>query len=204
MSFYLRAGAVALVATAAASPASAGAQTPAPPGASDCPVAPDPAALPSADRLKQMNSFVAKLGARPTGSKSHVRYINGIRKQLKTVPGIQTRDIAYPINRWSASKTTLKLTVGGKTRRLLVAGPVPYSKPTKRKGVKAPLAFVPAGTKIETATAGGEVVARGAPAGSIQQALFLLVSWNMYDPNHTINPADNFKGDFIAYLERIA
>src|SRR3954447_12995489 len=191
------------VGTSASGGAGAGAQVPVE-GASDCPVAPHPAALPSADRLKQMNSFVAKLGARPTGSKSHVRYINWIRKQLKTVPGIQTRDIAYPINRWSASKTTLKLTVGGKTRRLLVAGPVPYSKPAKRKRVKAPLAFVPAGTKIETATAGGKIVVREAPAGSIQQALFLLVSWNMYDPNHTINPADNFKGDFIAYLERIA
>ena len=30
------------------------------------------------------------------------------------------------------------------------------------------------------------------------------MSWSTYDPNHTINPADNFKGDFIAYLDRIA
>jgi hypothetical protein len=47
---------------------------------------------------------------------------------------------------------------------------------------------------------------REAPAGSVQQALFLLpvVSWTTYDPNHTIDPSANFKGDFIAYLERIA
>ncbi|MEA2386614.1 MAG: hypothetical protein QOJ22_788, partial [Thermoleophilaceae bacterium] len=73
-----------------------------------------------------------------------------------------------------------------------------------RKGVKAPLAFVPAGTAIDTANASGKIVVREAPAGSIQQALFLLVSWSTYDPNHTIDPAAYFKGDFIAYLERIA
>src|SRR4051812_26977219 len=196
---------VALAAGLAASGASgAGAQAPA--DGSACPVAPDPAALPSAAQLKQMNSFVAKLGVRPTGSRAHARYIAWIRKQLKTVPGIQTSDLSFPINRWSASKTTLQLRVGRKTRRLLVAGAVPYSKPTSRKGVRAPLAFVPAGTAIDTANSSGKIIVREAPAGSIQQALFLLpvVSWTTYDPNHTIDPSANFKGDFIAYLERIA
>src|SRR4051812_44153298 len=196
---------VALAAGLAASGASgAGAQAPA--DGSACPVAPDPAALPSAAQLKQMNTFVAKLGARPTGSRAHARYIAWIRRQLKTIPGITTRDLSYRINRWSASKTTLQLRVGGKTRRLAVAGPVPYSKPTGRKGVKAPLAFVPAGTAIDTAHAAGKIVVREAPAGSVQQALFLLpvVSWMTYDPNHTIDPSANFKGAFIASLERIA
>jgi hypothetical protein len=177
------------------------------PAAGDCPTAPDPAALPTAAQLKQMNTYVAKLGARPTGSRAHARYITWIRKQLKTVPGIQTRDLRYPINRWSATRTTLQLRVGKTTRRLAVAGPVPYSKPTGRRGVSAPLAFVPAGTAIDTANSSGRIVVREAPAGSIQQALFLLpvVSWMPpYDPNHTIDPAADFKGDFIAYLERIA
>lgn len=205
MSFKSSAGAAAgVLVLACAAGATAGAQAPGLAGSGSCPVSPDAAALPSAARLKQMNSFVAKLGARPTGSRSHVRYINWIRRQVKTVPGIRTHDISYPINRWSASRTTLKLTAGGKTRRLLVAGPVPYSKPTGKKGVTAPIAFVPSGTRIDTANAGGKIVVREAPAGSIQQALFLLVSWNMYDPNHTIDPAADFKGDFIAYLDRIA
>jgi hypothetical protein len=193
---------VAVVLSAGAVGSEAGGQAPA-----QCPTAPDPAALPSAAQLRQMNSFVAKLGVRPTGSRAHARYIAWIRKQLKTVPGVQTRDLSYRINRWSASKTTLQLRTGKKTRRLAVAGAVPYSKPTGRRGVRAPLAFVPAGTAIETANASGKIVVREAPAGSIQQALFLLpvVSWMPpYDPNHTIDPAANFKGDFIAYLERIA
>jgi hypothetical protein len=206
MSFKSRAaGVIGVVAVAAAVAAGgSGAQTPT--LASDCPTAPDPAALPSAAQLKQMNSFVAKLGVRPTGSAAQVSYINWIRKHLKTVPGIQTSDIDYRINRWSSSKVQLKLTAGGKTRKLLVAGAVPYSKGTGKKGVSAPLAFVPTGTAIETANASGKIVVREAPAGTVQQALFLLpvVSWSTYDPNNTINPADNFKGDFIAYLDRIA
>jgi hypothetical protein len=211
MSFKWRAAmaSVLVAVTGAGVAATSGAQTPALPGASaaaSCPVAPDPAALPNAERLRDMNRFVAKLGARPTGSKAQQKYIRWIRDQIKTVPGIQTTDLKYPINRWSASRTELRLTAGGKTRKLLVAGPVPYSKPTSRKGVKAPLAFVPAGTAIDTANSGGKIVVREAPAGSIQQALFLLpvVSWATYDPDNTINPGDNFKGDFIAYLERIA
>src|SRR4051794_39697070 len=195
--------AVVLAIAIAAGSTSSVAQTIAAP---DCPVAPDPGALPSAAQLRTMNSYVAKLGARPTGSRAHARYIAWIRKQLHTVPGLTTKDLSYRINRWSASRTTLVLRVGGKPRRLAVAGPVPYSKPTGRKGVKAPLAFVPAGTAIDTAHAAGKIVVREAPAGSVQQALFLLpvVSWMTYDPNHTIDPSANFKGDFIAYLERIA
>src|SRR4051812_4897104 len=205
MSFNVRSAAGCAIAMAALATActSAGAQSA---SAADCPVAPDPAALPSAAQLRTMNSYVAKLGARPTGSRAHALYIAWIRKQLRTVPGLTTSDLSYRINRWSASKTTLELRVGGKTRRLAVAGPVPYSRPTGRHGVSAPLAFVPAGTAIDTANAAGKIVVREAPAGSIQQALFLLpvVSWMTYDPNHTIDPAANFKGDFIAYLERIA
>src|SRR3954462_4783590 len=102
----------------------AGAQAP----STDCPAAPGASALPTAAQLRQMNTYMAKLGARPTGSRAHARYIAWIRKQLKTVPGIQTRDLRYRINRWSASKTTLQLRVGKKTQRLAVAGPVPYSK----------------------------------------------------------------------------
>src|SRR4051794_11211188 len=209
MSFDVRkrvgaASALLALAAVGAAGSSAPAQAPGPLAASDCPVAPDPAAMPSADKLKQMNSYMAKLGARPTGSKAQARYIAWIRKQIKGVPGLQTKDLKFPINRWSSSKTTLELTVKGKRRRLLVAGPVPYSRPTGKKGVKAPLAFVPTGEAIDSANSGGKIVVREAPAESIQQALFLLVSWNIYDPNHTIDPAANFKGDFIAYLDRIA
>ena len=40
------------------------------PVGSSCPVAPDPAALPDAAQLKEMNAFLAPLGVRPTGSRA--------------------------------------------------------------------------------------------------------------------------------------
>ncbi|MEA2421072.1 MAG: hypothetical protein QOF55_171 [Thermoleophilaceae bacterium] len=195
-------GAIA-VATGAGS-VGAGAQAPI--GASTCPTVPDPAKLPSAAQLKQMNSYVAKLGVRPTGSTAHAKYIAWIRKQLGTIPGIQTSDLSFGINRWSASRARLELRSGKRTTRLAVADAIPNAKPTGKRGVRAPLAVVPAGTPIDTANASGKIVVRDAPAGSVQQALFLLpvVSWTTYDPNHTIDPSANFKGDFIAYLDRIA
>jgi hypothetical protein len=202
------AGSITVLAAAVAVSVSGGAGAQAVPGAAaSCPVAPDPSALPSAARLKQMNAFVGKLGARPTGGRAQARYIGWIRRQLKTVPGIRTSDLGFRINRWSSSSARLELRGAGKRPiKLAVAGPVPYSKPTGKRGVSAPLAFVPTGTAIDTANAAGKIVVREAPAGSVQQALFLLpvVSWTTYDPNNTINPADNFKGDFIAYLDRIA
>jgi len=66
---------------------------------SSCPVAPDPAALPSAAELQGMNSFVAGLGLRPTGYRSQNLYIKWILKQLKTVPGAKISEERFTINR---------------------------------------------------------------------------------------------------------
>jgi hypothetical protein len=196
------------VATAAgATSVGAGAQTVPGIGASaSCPVAPDPSALPSAAQLKRMNTFLAPLGARPTGGPGQATYIAWIRRHLRAIPGVQTSDLNFSIHRWSTSRARLSVRVGPQTIRLPVADAIPYSKPTGARGVTAPLVVVPAGTAIDTANASGKIVVREANAGSVPQADFLLpvVSWTTYDPNHTINPGDNFKGDFIAYLDRVA
>jgi hypothetical protein len=189
---------------AVSSSGGAGAQSLPGAGAS-CPVAPDPAALPSAAQLKQMNAFLGPLGARPTGGPGQARYIAWIRRQLRTIPGIQTSDLRFPINRWSSTRARLSMRVGKRTVRLPVADAIPYAKPTGGRAVSAPLAVVPAGTAIDTANAAGRIVVREADAGSVPNAAFLLpvVSWTSYDPGNTINPSDNFKGDFIAYNDRI-
>jgi len=86
----LLAVAAALLAPASSVGASAGA-SPAPLSGS-CPVAPDPAALPSAAKLREMNSYVAGLGVRPTGYRSQNLYIKWILAQLKTVPGAKVSE----------------------------------------------------------------------------------------------------------------
>ncbi len=173
--------------------------------AGTCPATPDPAALPDAAGLKQMNAFVAQLGSRPTGSVAQARYVDWIRRQLRTVPGLQIDDQSYTINRWTPSGARLQMGSGKKRINLPIANAVPYSKSTGRRGVSAPLVPVPAGQPITTANSSGKIVVREAPAGSVPTAAFLLpvVSWDTYDPNATINPASTFKGDFIAYNERI-
>src|SRR4051812_12031301 len=106
LSGLLVAGLLALV------PASASAAT--------CPTAPAPAALPSAADLKQLNTYLADLGARPTGSPEQAKFIDWIRRRLKKIPGLELTELRYPIDRWSSSAATLRFRTGGQTVKLPV------------------------------------------------------------------------------------
>jgi len=171
-----------------------------------CPTAPDPATLPDAAALEKMNKFVAGLGVRPTGSQAQVRYINWIRGQLKKIPGVTLSELQFPIDRWEAKQTKLQMVSGGHVVQLPVAGPIPYCAATDKKGVTAPLVLVPGDQAIGTDNASGRIVVRPAPAGSLALSVFQLpiISWEMYDPNNTIDPLGTFYGDFIAYNDRVA
>src|SRR4051812_47686340 len=89
--------------------------------AAPCAVAPDPAALPGAAELREMNAFVASLGARPTGSETHARYVDWIRRQLRRIPGVDLREIDYPITRWTPRSASLTLHDGARDVRLPIA-----------------------------------------------------------------------------------
>jgi hypothetical protein len=173
--------------------------------AATCPVAPDPSALPGADALRSMNAVIAK-GARPTGGVRQQRYVRWLRDQMRAVPGIELEERRYEINRWNAKRTTLVLRAGGRSVALPVAAPVPYARATGQRGVTAPLAFVPDGEAISAGNAAGKIVVRNAPAGSVGMAAFLLpvISWSVYDPEGTIDPAGTFYGDFMNYNARVA
>src|SRR5439155_2760258 len=73
-------------------------------------------------------------------------------------------------------------------------------------GVSAPVVTIPDEEKITEANAAGAIVLRPAPAGSVPNYDFFLpvVSWLVYDPNNTIDPTQNFFGDFINYNARVA
>src|SRR3954464_10260300 len=152
-----------------------------------------------------MNSIIAH-GARPTGSAAQARYVKWIRERLKNVPGVKLSQLDYRISRFTPSSTTLHLRAGKRVRKLTVAGPVPYARPTGRRGGAGPVTFVPDDQQITEANSKGKIVLRHAPAGSVPNAAFLLpvVSWSTYDPNNTIDPAGNFYGDFINYNARVA
>src|SRR4051794_8050552 len=172
--------------------------------AADCPVAPDPAKLPDAAGLKQMNAFLGPLGARPTGSPEQQVYIDWIRRELRRIPGVKVSEVGYPINRWSEQSSTLRLRVDGRPTTLPVADAIPYSLPTSKDGVAGPAVLTPDDPAITADNAAGKVVVRPAPVGSVPMYdLFLpVVSWEVYDPNRTIDPTSNFEGDFINYTAR--
>jgi hypothetical protein len=176
-----------------------------PAAAAPCPAAPDPSALPSAAALRQMHAFVDSLGVRPTGSPAQVRYIDWIRRQLATMPGISVSELRFPIDRWTTTGATLRLRTATGVRALPIAGAIPYSAATGRRGVAAPLVVVPDNQKITANAAAGKIVVRQANPGGIAQADLLLpiVSWSTYDPKHTIDPLGTFQGDFVFYNARM-
>jgi hypothetical protein len=177
-----------------------------PAAAATCPVAPDPSAFPNVADLQQSEAFLAKLGARPTGSRTQAEYIDWIRTQLAGVQGINYSTLKYRIHRWSPGKASLALRINGHRARLPIADAIPYSRPTGRKGVAGPAVYVPADQQITAANSAGRIVIRDAPAGSVPYYdLFLpVVSWETYDPHNTIDPTGNLFGDFINYLPRVA
>lgn len=196
------AGLAATVLAIGLSATGAGSATPPP---TVCPTPPDPNALPDAGTLRQMDSFVASLGVRPTGSATHAAYVNWIRQQLQTISGLQLSEISYPINRWTGSSASLDMQVAGRDVALPIADAIPYSQPTGAGGVTAPLQIVPSDQRITAANSAGKIVVREADAGSVPNAAFALpvVSWETYDPNHTIDPSGTFYGDFINYIPRV-
>jgi hypothetical protein len=172
---------------------------------STCPTAPDPAALPDVAQLRRQNAFLARLGVRPTGSRAQGAYINWILARLRQINGVRITEQHFTINRWTDRSQALSMRVGGRTTTLPIAAPVPYGRPTGRRGETAPLVEIPDSEPITAANAAGRIVVRPAPAGVVPNYDFLLpvVSWGTYDPNHTIDPNGSFAGDFINYNARV-
>jgi hypothetical protein len=171
-----------------------------------CPVAPPANALPDAGELRNMNAFLGRLGARPTGSAEQNAYIDWIRRQVQAIPGVQLSEQQFTINRWTAGTTKLSMTVNGKATTLSIADAIPYTQPTGTDGVSGPAVYIPDDQAITSDNAAGRIVVRPAPAGSVPMADFLLpvVSWESYDPDNTFDPTQNFFGDFINYNARVA
>src|SRR3954447_15221934 len=96
---------------------------PAAASAAPCPTAPEPGALASAADLKTLNAYVARLGARPTGSPEQAKYIGFLRRRLRKIGGLELSELRYPIDRWSSTSATLRFRAGGRTVRLPGARP---------------------------------------------------------------------------------
>jgi len=180
-------------------------QAPGTTAATSCLTAPSLSRLPSLADLQRSEQMLAALKMRATGSPEQARYLRWIGKQLSTIPGLRVSELRYPIDRWTPTGASLSMLVHGHTERLPVADAIPYSRPTGPRGITAPAVYIPDSVQITADNALGRIVVRDAPAGSVPNGAFFLpaVSWEVYDPNRTIDPTANFYGDFINYNARV-
>ena len=165
--------------------------------ASSCPAVANPARVAGINQLHAWNAKLDGFGVRATGSPNHVRYVNWLDRQLGSIPGVRVHSLRYRFNRWLAKSASLSVTIGGHRQAIPIAGPVPYSKPASAGGPNASLVHVPTGTDITAANSAGKIVVRDLAAGELQNSLFDLVSWSLYDPHHTFDPNGIYKRDWL-------
>lgn len=168
-----------------------------------CPTRTPPGAFASAAKLRETNRILARVGARPTASPAHKRFVAWIDRNLREIPGLRQTEQRYVIRRWSARSNALRAEIDGAPVALPTAGPIPYSEPTGAAGVSAPLAYVPAGTPITAANAAGRVVVREASPGSVPLIVFDFLKDFLFDPAGSINLAGEYRRDFLAYGQHV-
>lgn len=170
--------------------------------AQGCPLQLDPAQFADADRLRALNQEMADFGKRPTGSPNHQAYVASLERHLAEITGLSMREIPYEVDSWLARSESMK--AAGDP--IPLAGPVPYSKSTPKRGASGELVFIPRGTAITADNAAGKIVVRDAATTSVPKAAFAALEWWSYDPDLTLTKSigENYERDYLAYLERIA
>lgn len=166
--------------------------------AAACPGVTETADFAGVRQLRDWNRVQDRLGFRPTGHRNHVRYVNWLERRFESIPGVRVSSIRHRFRRWEARSASLRVTIGGRERRLRPAGPVPYSRPTSAAGTEAPLVHLPAGTDINAANSAGRIVVRDLVAGQLQNRLFELVTWSVFDPRGTLDPDGIYKRDWLS------
>lgn len=145
--------------------------------------------------LKKLNASEWRFGQRPTGSPNQNEFISWLEKRVKAFPGIRTRSLPYRVNRWRSRSTTLR--VSGK--KLPVAGPIPYSRPTGKAGASAPVSYVPLGESITPENAAGRIVLRHLPLGKVPYGVFMpgALGVSLFDPGNTLDPMADYEREFL-------
>jgi hypothetical protein len=135
---------------------------------------------------------------RDTGGRNHTRFVNWLERRLDSVPGVRVSSVPFRFDRQEERSFSLRVRLGGRERELAAAGAVPYSKPTGRRGVSAPLVYLPTETEISAANTAGRIVVRDLVAGSLPNAAFNFVTWSIFDPGGTFRPEGIYKRDWLS------
>ena len=167
----------------------------------ECPDVIDPAVFASEDELRAGNEVMADLGARPTASPEHERFIRWVERRLAEIGGLSVTALPDTIQR--QLETGDSLVVGGAA--VPTAGPVPYSMPVP-DGVTAPMVYVPPATTLADSgvDVAGKIVVRDAVPGTIPMAVFSAVAYYVHDPDVSFDWSGNYERDWIGAAGRIA
>jgi hypothetical protein len=166
--------------------------------ASGCPSTTDPGDFASAATLRNWNEAMHDFGPRPTGSRTHHRFVDWLQRRLDVIPGVTTSSRTRRFKRQTERSASLRVEIGGRDHKLALAAPLPYSKRTGKHGVSGPLVYLPNDTEISAANAAGRIVVRDYPAGELPNAAFDFVSWFSYDPLGTFDPNGTYKRDWLS------
>jgi hypothetical protein len=153
--------------------------------AATCPTTVGNRAFASAAQLRATMGKVVGFGQlRNAGSRSHNQELGWLESRLKRIRGMRVRSDPYFVRSWQpttpvkngpgrdlARAGELKLLNGGGSgSKVPVAGAVPYSRPTNKRGSGGPLVYLPPGQPITAANSAGRVVIRDFPQASIPSA----------------------------------
>jgi hypothetical protein len=169
--------------------------------AEGCPTAADPSAFADADRMLELNKVMSDFGPRPTGSRSHERFIDWLRKRMSALPGMGMESIGYEFDRWTERRSEVELLGGpAESSPVPVSSAVPYSASTAAQGVTAPLAYVPSDTAIGDQDVAGKIVVRDFLPASVPNAVFTALSWWSYDPDLVLTQtiAGSYERDWLS------
>jgi hypothetical protein len=184
-------------------PAQAPSDTAAPQAPADgCPTSVDSNRLADPSRLLALNRRMHGFGRRPTATPNHQRFVDWLEKRIRAVPGMRVRSIPLTIDRQIERRTGLAAGPDNHAlRRVPVSGPVPYSRPTKGRGVEAPLVYVPPGDSIDEQEVAGRIVVRDAVPGSLPRPAFLALSWFVWDPDTSLTQQTlaNYERDWVSF-----
>jgi hypothetical protein len=155
----------------------------APQVAEECPTKLDAERFAGADELFRANGRMAAFGRRPTGSPAHERFVDYVAARLRALRDVRVESLPYPIRRQTPTTVALDAHAPGRPAEpVRVAGELPYSKPTTRSGVTAPLVYVPPEQTLADVDVRGKIVVRDAVTVSVPNAAIAALQWFTYDP----------------------
>jgi hypothetical protein len=116
---------------------------------------------------------IGRAGFRGTGTAAHQRIIEWVEEELGAIPGSTVRSEPFDVLRWQPPPAGDPIRAGSlRTGQdpVPVAGAVPYSQPTSRRG---PLVHLLPGEPISAANAASKVVLRDFPSLPLPYDLLL-------------------------------